>query len=165
MARKPSVCSYMFTQIFKSIHLWKHHCVRQDRMGRSEWKRSHLRQRRVNLESAVCDLNPQPPVLDKGHKKPALRKAQQICSIPFRSTMFPSYFHSFGMTENYIVFVEQPFKLDIIKLATAYFRGVTWGSCLKYDKDDAVSPSLSRLLLRGKRQFQGTFRDQCLTGG
>lgn len=140
-------------------------CVRQDRMGRSEWNFSHLRQRHVNLESAVCDLNPQPPVLDKGHKKPALRKVQQICSIPFRNTMFPSYFHSFGMTENYIVFVEQPFKLDIIKLATAYFRGVTWGSCLKFDKDDAVSPSLSHLLLRGKRQFQGTFRDQCLTDG
>uniref|UniRef100_A0A672Z2X4 Beta-carotene oxygenase 1, like n=1 Tax=Sphaeramia orbicularis TaxID=375764 RepID=A0A672Z2X4_9TELE len=59
-----------------------------------------------------------------------------ICSIPFRSTLYPSYFHSFGMTENYIVFVEQPFKLDIIKLATAYFRGVNWGSCLKFDKDD-----------------------------
>lgn len=69
-----------------------------------------------------------------------LSKVQQVCSIPFRSTLFPSYFHSFGMSENYIVFVEQPFKLDIVKLATAYFRGVTWGSCLKFDKDDAVSP-------------------------
>ncbi|XP_035533296.1 beta-carotene oxygenase 1, like [Morone saxatilis] len=73
---------------------------------------------------------------DNKHKKPALSKVQQICSVPFRSTLFPSYFHSFGMTENYIVFVEQPFKLDIIKLATAYFRGVNWGSCLKFDKDD-----------------------------
>ncbi|XP_029282574.1 beta,beta-carotene 15,15'-dioxygenase [Cottoperca gobio] len=73
---------------------------------------------------------------DKEHNKPALRKVQQICSIPFRSTLFPSYFHSFGMTDNYIVFVEQPYKLDIVKLATAYFRGVNWGSCLKYDKDD-----------------------------
>lgn len=45
------------------------------------------------------------------------------------------------MTENYIVFVEQPFKLDVVKLATAYFRGVTWGSCLKFDQDDIVSPS------------------------
>ncbi|KAM6893923.1 beta,beta-carotene 15,15'-dioxygenase [Xenentodon cancila] len=71
------------------------------------------------------------------HKlKPALHKVQQICSIPFRSTLFPGYFHSFGMTENYIVFVEQPFKLDVIKLATAYVRGVNWGSCLKYDDDD-----------------------------
>ncbi|XP_029373888.1 beta,beta-carotene 15,15'-dioxygenase [Echeneis naucrates] len=74
----------------------------------------------------------------RGHTKPALRNVQQVCSIPFRSLLFPSYFHSFGMTENYIVFVEQPFKLDIVKLATAYFRGVSWGSCLRFDKDDTT---------------------------
>lgn len=79
-------------------------------------------------------------VSDKDLKKPALRKVQQICSVPFRSTLYPSYFHSFGMTDNYIVFVEQPFKLDIVKLATAYFRGVNWGSCLKFDEKDSVSP-------------------------
>ncbi|XP_073692944.1 beta,beta-carotene 15,15'-dioxygenase [Garra rufa] len=73
---------------------------------------------------------------DKEKKQPALSKVEQICSIPFRSTLYPSYFHSFGMTENYIIFVEQAFKLDILKLATAYFRDVNWGSCLKYDKDD-----------------------------
>ncbi|TSL68245.1 Beta,beta-carotene 15,15'-dioxygenase [Bagarius yarrelli] len=60
----------------------------------------------------------------------------KICSIPFRSKLYPSYFHSFGMTENYIIFVEQPFKLDIIRLITAYFRGVTWGKCLFFDQDD-----------------------------
>uniref|UniRef100_A0A3P9LTV0 Beta-carotene oxygenase 1, like n=1 Tax=Oryzias latipes TaxID=8090 RepID=A0A3P9LTV0_ORYLA len=74
----------------------------------------------------------------KEQKKPALRQVQQICSIPFRSALFPGYFHSFGMTENYIVFVEQPFKLDIVKLATAYFRGVNWGSCLKFDEKDTT---------------------------
>lgn len=47
------------------------------------------------------------------------------------------------MSENYIVFVEQPFKLDILKLATAYFRGVNWGSCLKFDKEDVVSSPFS----------------------
>ncbi|XP_026157619.1 beta,beta-carotene 15,15'-dioxygenase [Mastacembelus armatus] len=73
---------------------------------------------------------------DKKQKKPALRKVQQVCSIPCRSTLFPSYFHSFGMTDNYIVFVEQSFKLDIVRLATAYFRGLTWGKCLIFDKDD-----------------------------
>uniref|UniRef100_A0A674CF21 Beta-carotene oxygenase 1, like n=1 Tax=Salmo trutta TaxID=8032 RepID=A0A674CF21_SALTR len=73
---------------------------------------------------------------DKEHKKPALRKVKQVCNIPFRSTLFPSYFHSFGMTENYIIFVEQPFKLDILRLATAIFRSVNWASCLKYDKED-----------------------------
>ncbi|CDQ90132.1 unnamed protein product [Oncorhynchus mykiss] len=73
---------------------------------------------------------------DKEHKKPALRKVKQVCNIPFRSTLFPSYFHSFGMTENYIIFVEQPFKLDIVRLATAIFRSVNWASCLRYDKED-----------------------------
>ncbi|XP_017290035.1 beta-carotene oxygenase 1, like [Kryptolebias marmoratus] len=75
---------------------------------------------------------------DKDHRKLALGKVQQLCSVPFRSTLFPSYFHSFGMTDNYIVFVEQPFKLDVIKLATAYFRGLNWGNCLKFDKDDVT---------------------------
>ncbi|KAM3584931.1 uncharacterized protein V6R79_002897 [Siganus canaliculatus] len=97
-----------------------------------------------NMGTALMRLGPPKYVVfkvpadasDNEHGKPALRKVQQICSIPFRSTMFPSYFHSFGMTENYIVFVEQPFKLDILRLATAYFRGVNWGSCLKFDKDD-----------------------------
>ncbi|KAE8277149.1 Beta,beta-carotene 15,15'-dioxygenase [Larimichthys crocea] len=73
---------------------------------------------------------------DPDNKKPALRKCQQICSIPFRSALYPSYYHSFGMTENYIVFVEQPYKLDMVKLATAYFRGISWGKCLRFDKDD-----------------------------
>ncbi|XP_056157163.1 beta,beta-carotene 15,15'-dioxygenase [Lampris incognitus] len=73
---------------------------------------------------------------DEEKRQPALRKVKQVCSIPFRSILFPGYFHSFGMTENYIIFVEQPFKLDILKLATAYFRGVNWGNCLKYDEDD-----------------------------
>lgn len=78
-------------------------------------------------------------IADKGKDKPALRKVEQVCSISFRSSLYPSYFHSFGMTENYIIFVEQAFKLDILKLATAYFRDVNWGSCLKFDKDDIVS--------------------------
>lgn len=82
-------------------------------------------------------------IADKEKKKPALKKVEQICSIPFRSTLFPSYFHSFGLTENYIIFVEQAFKLDILKLATAYFRNVNWGSCLKFDKDDVVSKTTS----------------------
>ncbi|XP_066503382.1 beta,beta-carotene 15,15'-dioxygenase isoform X2 [Hoplias malabaricus] len=71
-------------------------------------------------------------------KNPPLKNLKEICSIPVRSSLYPSYFHSFGMTENYIVFVEQAFKLDIIRLATAYFRGETWGKCLKYDQDDVT---------------------------
>ncbi|KAG7270174.1 hypothetical protein CRUP_006097, partial [Coryphaenoides rupestris] len=75
---------------------------------------------------------------DAEKKKPALKQLERICSIPCRSSLSPSYFHSFGMTERYVVFVEQPYKLDILKLGFAYFRGVNWGSCLKFDKDDVT---------------------------
>lgn len=61
-----------------------------------------------------------------------------VCTVPCRSLLTPSYYHSFGMTENYIVFMEQPFKLDIVRMATAYMRGVNWASCLKYSPDENV---------------------------
>lgn len=61
-------------------------------------------------------------------------------SLTSHSRLSPSYYHSFGVTENYIVFLEQPFKLDILKMSTAYIRGVNWASCLSFHKEDQVRP-------------------------
>ncbi|KAI3355159.1 hypothetical protein L3Q82_018026, partial [Scortum barcoo] len=69
---------------------------------------------------------------DKDENAPALKNVEVICSISCRSLLTPSYYHSFGMTDNYFIFIEQPFKLDILKMATAYMRGVNWASCLKF---------------------------------
>ncbi|XP_055007165.1 beta,beta-carotene 15,15'-dioxygenase isoform X2 [Boleophthalmus pectinirostris] len=66
----------------------------------------------------------------------ALKKAEVVCTVPCRSLLTPSYYHSFGMTDNYFIFIEQPFKLDILKMATAYMRGVNWASCLKFFPDE-----------------------------
>uniref|UniRef100_A0A8C6P6B6 Beta-carotene oxygenase 1 n=1 Tax=Nothobranchius furzeri TaxID=105023 RepID=A0A8C6P6B6_NOTFU len=73
---------------------------------------------------------------DKGKHAPALKNVEVVCSVPCRSLLQPSYYHSFGMTENYIIFIEQPFKLDILKMATAYMRGVNWASCMKYAPEE-----------------------------
>ncbi|MBN3306303.1 BCDO1 dioxygenase, partial [Amia calva] len=67
-----------------------------------------------------------------------LKNMETVCSVPCRSVLSPSYFHSFGMTDNYIVFLEQPFKLDIPRLATAFYRGVNWASCLKFSADEST---------------------------
>lgn len=77
-----------------------------------------------------------PKADDSAKKKLCLKNLEVVCSIPCRSLLNPSYYHSFGMTDNYIIFIEQPFKLDILKMATAYFRGVNWASCLQFDADD-----------------------------
>ncbi|XP_051266943.1 beta,beta-carotene 15,15'-dioxygenase [Dicentrarchus labrax] len=69
---------------------------------------------------------------DKDKNVPALKNVEVVCTVPCRSLLTPSYYHSFGMTENYFILIEQPFKLDILKMATAYMRGVNWASCLKF---------------------------------
>lgn len=45
-----------------------------------------------------------------------LSGAEILCSIPASDPRKPSYYHSFVMSENYIVFIEQPIKLDLLKL-------------------------------------------------
>lgn len=83
-------------------------------------------------------LNP----TDKGKNAPALKNVTVIASLPCSSMLTPSYYHSFAMTDNYFVFLEQPFKLDILKMATAYMRGVNWASCLKFCPEENVSRAL-----------------------
>ncbi len=61
-----------------------------------------------------------------------------MCTVPCRSLLTPSYYHSFGMTDDYFVFIEQPLKLDILKMATAYLRRVSWASCMKFHPEDSV---------------------------
>ncbi|KAG8563190.1 hypothetical protein GDO81_015967 [Engystomops pustulosus] len=77
-----------------------------------------------------------PTVSDKDKNKSPLKSAEVLCSIPAHHLLSPSYYHSFGMTENYIILIEQPLKLDILKLATAYFRKVNWASCISFNKDE-----------------------------
>ncbi|XP_006004911.1 beta,beta-carotene 15,15'-dioxygenase [Latimeria chalumnae] len=76
------------------------------------------------------------PVESEKKKKVYFKNLEVLCSIPSHGRLNPSYYHSFGITENYIVFVEQPFKLDLLKLATAYFRGINWASCLNFHSED-----------------------------
>uniref|UniRef100_A0A8D0BZ10 Beta-carotene oxygenase 1 n=1 Tax=Salvator merianae TaxID=96440 RepID=A0A8D0BZ10_SALMN len=84
----------------------------------------------------IFKIPPSAPAGEKKKKKACLKYLEVMCSIPSRSLLHPSYYHSFGVSENYVLFVEQPFRLDILKMATAYIRGVNWASCLVFHKDD-----------------------------
>ncbi|XP_034717653.1 beta,beta-carotene 15,15'-dioxygenase [Etheostoma cragini] len=75
---------------------------------------------------------PADPKKEKGKNVPALKNAEVICTVPCHSMLTPSYYHSFGMTDNYFIFLEQPLKLDILRMATAYMRGSNWASCMKF---------------------------------
>ncbi|XP_036393701.1 beta,beta-carotene 9',10'-oxygenase-like [Megalops cyprinoides] len=52
-----------------------------------------------------------------------LEGAKVVCRIPSVDKGKPSYYHSFAMTENYVVFIEQPIKMDLLKILS----GKIWG--------------------------------------
>ncbi|KAM4652429.1 carotenoid-cleaving dioxygenase, mitochondrial-like [Discoglossus pictus] len=69
----------------------------------------------------------------------SLDGAQVVCSIPAKEKMKPSYYHSFGMTENYIVFVEQPIKLNLLTILTCKISGASISDCVSWEpKYDTV---------------------------
>ncbi|AWO98473.1 Hypothetical protein SMAX5B_008472 [Scophthalmus maximus] len=51
-----------------------------------------------------------------------LEGATVLCSIPSVDKSKPSYYHSFAMSENYVVFIEQPIKMDLVKIVTGKLR-------------------------------------------
>lgn len=62
-----------------------------------------------------------------------LQGAEVVCSIPAVDKWNPSYYHSFGMTENYIVFIEQPIKMHLLSIITGKIRGMPISDCLSWD--------------------------------
>ncbi|XP_073513270.1 carotenoid-cleaving dioxygenase, mitochondrial [Phyllobates terribilis] len=62
-----------------------------------------------------------------------LEGAQIVCSIEPEEKMKPAYYHSFGMSENYVVFVEQPLRLNIMRLLMGQIRGKAMSQSLSWE--------------------------------
>ncbi|TKS75125.1 Retinal Mueller cells isomerohydrolase [Collichthys lucidus] len=59
-------------------------------------------------------------------------KSQVVVQLPSSERLKPSYVHSFGMTDNYFVFVEQPVKINLFKFLSAWgLRGATYMDCFE----------------------------------
>uniref|UniRef100_A0A8C5CYK9 Beta-carotene 15, 15-dioxygenase 2, like n=2 Tax=Gadus morhua TaxID=8049 RepID=A0A8C5CYK9_GADMO len=71
--------------------------------------------------------------------------AKVICSIPASEPRRPSYFHSFVMSENYIVFIEQPIKLDMLKAMLYQVQGKSFNKIMTWDpKCDTIFHLVNR---------------------
>ncbi|TKR71948.1 hypothetical protein L596_019476 [Steinernema carpocapsae] len=63
----------------------------------------------------------------------------QICSIPMTNSYYPSYYHSFGMTEDYLIYFECPLTINGLKLMTSKITGWTLADCMDYDPSTPVN--------------------------
>nr|XP_057929800.1 retinal Mueller cells isomerohydrolase-like isoform X1 [Doryrhamphus excisus] len=65
-------------------------------------------------------------------KMDPLEKSQVIAQLPSSERLKPSYIHSFGLTDNYFVFVEQPIKINLLRFLSAWsIRGATYMDCFE----------------------------------
>ena len=74
----------------------------------------------------------------EGDPNPA-RHVELVGKIPSQYPLMPGYSHSFGMSQNYLVFIEQPLRLDLIKLASTRLRGKAIKEGFKYYENYSVS--------------------------
>jgi carotenoid cleavage dioxygenase-like enzyme len=63
-----------------------------------------------------------PPTTGDQKMKDVIKKHKVIATIPSSHATLLSYVHSFGITKNYIVFIEQPFLISVPKVLSAAVR-------------------------------------------
>ncbi|KAL7647120.1 UNVERIFIED_CONTAM: hypothetical protein RMT77_002378 [Armadillidium vulgare] len=61
-----------------------------------------------------------------------------IATLPSSWKASYSYIHSFGLTENYLVFLEQPLLVNVLRLATSQVKGRSLNDCLEWHPQELV---------------------------
>lgn len=68
----------------------------------------------------------------------SLQQAEIVASIPCQWKMYPSYYHSFGISDEYFVFVEQPFVFSLRKFFFNHFLGKPYLGAIEWYPDQKV---------------------------
>lgn len=90
----------------------------------------------------------------------ALKKTAILATIPTSWTANFSYYHSFGMSENYLVFIEQPLIINSMKLITSQIKGRCMRDCMTWSPDERVMYCCSPVHVAWKMYVQ-TLPDSC----
>lgn len=65
-----------------------------------------------------------------------LENVKIIAKLPTRFKLHPSYFHSFGITENYFVIIETPFTMSVTSLLKMVMVSLSFTDILKWLPDE-----------------------------
>ncbi|XP_067950297.1 carotenoid-cleaving dioxygenase, mitochondrial-like [Watersipora subatra] len=76
------------------------------------------------------------PPSQKGDEQELLSQATILSTIQSRSALNPSYLHSFGMTENYLIYCETPVSISLFRVLTSRVTGATVNKAFSYNPDE-----------------------------
>uniref|UniRef100_A0A669CCM6 Retinoid isomerohydrolase n=1 Tax=Oreochromis niloticus TaxID=8128 RepID=A0A669CCM6_ORENI len=72
-------------------------------------------------------------------KSDPIDKSKVVVQFPSYQRFKPSYVHSFGMTDNYFVFVETPVKINLLKFLSAWsIRGCNYMDCFESNESQGT---------------------------
>ncbi|CAJ0914858.1 unnamed protein product [Ranitomeya imitator] len=81
-----------------------------------------------------------PPL--QADKEDPITKSKVVVQFPCSDRFTPSYVHSFGMSPNYLVFVEQPVKINLFKFLSAWsIWGANYMDCFESHETMGRRPS------------------------
>uniref|UniRef100_A0A8C6SI69 Retinoid isomerohydrolase n=1 Tax=Neogobius melanostomus TaxID=47308 RepID=A0A8C6SI69_9GOBI len=79
-------------------------------------------------------------------KSDPIEKSKVWVQFPSHERFKPSYVHSFGMSDNYFVFVETPVKINLLKFLSAWsIRGSNYMDCFESNESQGVTLFLDYL--------------------
>lgn len=72
-------------------------------------------------------------------------QATIIASIPSRWLLNPSYMHTFGITENYFIIVEQPLSVSLTTVVSCKMKQQPMHAALKWYENENVSETFKNI--------------------
>jgi carotenoid isomerooxygenase len=72
----------------------------------------------------------------------SIENAKIVATLPCRWKFNPSYMHSFGITENYFIIIEQPYVISVMSLLAAKIGNKSLSSCFKWYPNKQVKISI-----------------------
>ncbi|XP_011862106.1 PREDICTED: carotenoid isomerooxygenase-like isoform X2 [Vollenhovia emeryi] len=104
----------------------------------------------------VC-FSPSSVVVDESGEEKELSMFDQatiVASVPSRWMFNPSYMHTFGITDNFFIILEQPLSISVVKMTTGRFKQEPTMNSLKWhDNESTLIHVISRETGKTVRTF------------
>nr|XP_019545564.2 carotenoid isomerooxygenase isoform X2 [Aedes albopictus] len=85
-----------------------------------------------NLGCSVTKTGPAYTIICFPHGENMFENARIVASVPARWKFHPGYMHTFGITENFFVVVEQPLSVSVPSMLVSQIRNEPMASSLKW---------------------------------
>lgn len=106
--------------------------------------------------NVVC-FYPNRTTIDNNGEKRELSMFDQatiVASVPSRWLLNPSYMHTFGITDNYFIIVEQPLAISFIGMTITHIKKDPMINCFKWHENEST---LIHVISRETGQLMRTF--------